>query len=162
MTNNYTNEMNEKTQEELLQEVQTISSYTGANMKEAYQAYMRCNKDVIQAIIELEEVETPAIYERVMIHSEELFEFLRNVVAKGNVSRVVIKRDDKVLMSLPVTMGALGVVMFPYMSIAALLGLMFGQYEVLIEKNKIQQNTTPYTPETARVKKLKLATVDKM
>lgn len=158
---NQPNETQDKEFQELMKDVQAVSAYTGVTMKEAYECYMKCNKDVVKAIIELEEGDYHSpIYEKVMVHSEELFEFLKNLIAKGNVSRIVIRRDENVLLTIPVTMGAIGIVMFPYVSVITLLALMFGQYEVIIEKNKVRSADQKVEP--VGVKKIRLATVDRV
>jgi len=161
MTMNYHNDEQEKDYSELIKDVEAISAYTGASMKEAYQHYIRCNKDVVKAIIELEEGEEfTTIYERVMVHGDDLFNFIRNTIANGNVTRIVISHNDKICLTIPVTMGAIGMIMFPYISIIAILAWMFGHYDVIIEKNKDIINTGK--DESMLIKKMKLATVDKI
>ena len=146
--------------DKLLKDVQAISTYTGASMKEAYGFYVRNDKDVVKAIIGFEDYQqgTP-IYDKIIIHSGELLDFICNTIAKSNASRIVVRRGERMCVTIPVTMGAVGVVLYPYMSIIALLAMMFGQYEVIIEKNKVKKDNKE---EPIPVKKLKFATVDKL
>ncbi|OEF96217.1 DUF4342 domain-containing protein [Desulfuribacillus alkaliarsenatis] len=157
---NHANEMSEKDFQELIKDVQAVSSYTGASMKEAYETYLRCNKDVVKAIIELEEAELELpIYETVVVQGERLFDYISEMIVKGNVSRVIIKRNDCTLLTIPVTMGAIGVIMFPYVSVITLLALMFGQFDVIVERDK---HAVKCKEEQQGVKKMRLATVDRV
>ena len=160
MTINEQNTQQNQDYEQLIKDVQAISSYADTSMKEAYEYYIRNDKDIVKAIIDLEDRDRGrSIYERVMVSSEELFDFVRTTVAKGNISRIIIKHGNKVCLTIPVTLGAVGVVMFPYISIMAILALMFGQYEVIIERYESDDNSQQ-APQSIR--KLKFATVDKI
>ncbi len=146
--------------DKLLKDVQAIATYTGVSMKEAYGLYIRNDKDVVKAIIEFEDQQrgTP-MYDKVILYGGELLDFICSTIAKGNASRIIIRRGQRMCVTIPVTLGAVGVVLYPYISIMAVLAMMFGQYEVLVEKNQVDKQNKE---ETISLKKLKFATVDKL
>ena len=43
-------------------------------------------------------------------NTNSIMEKIKEIVAKGNVSRVLVRKDDKVLLNIPVTVGIVGAV----------------------------------------------------
>ena len=41
-------------------------------------------------------------------NTNSVMEKIKEIVAKGNVSRVLVRKDDKVLLNIPVTVGIVG------------------------------------------------------
>ena len=98
-----------------LEKVDAIKDRTGVTYKEAKVALERCNGDVLDAIIYIEEQNiktTETTTEN--NHSETMEEFnawLKDLVAKGNISRIKVSKDDKKIVDVPVNAGiAAGVI----------------------------------------------------
>jgi hypothetical protein len=100
-----------------LEKIELVKDRTGVSYKEAKDALEKTEGNVVEAIIMIEdgingEGETRS-------KTTELVDQVKEVVRKGNVSKICIKKGDDVVLNLPVTIGILGTVIFPW---AALVG----------------------------------------
>ena len=68
--------------------------------------------------------ESPKTEEHV-VEGTNLMDKLKDLIHEGNVTRVVIKnKDGRVLLDMPMTAGAVGVVLLPFWAgVAAIVGL---------------------------------------
>ena len=88
-----------------LEKIDIVRERTGASYSEAKEALEACEGNVVDALIYLEgQKETPV--DNMFSSKEEFFDWLRDMINKGNVNRIRIKKDDKVLIDIPVTAGA--------------------------------------------------------
>lgn len=116
-----------------LEKVDQVVERTGVTYEQARDALNACEGDVIDAIIYLEKTQ-PSFTDSMNVKSKDLMETLKDFLKKGNVTRVLVEKDGEVVLNLPVTAGAIGLVVAP---IAALLGLgmvVFAKYTVKIVK----------------------------
>ncbi len=99
-----------------LEKVDLVRERTGVSYSKAKEALEAANGDVLEAIIYLENKSASSNQEKnykeeVYTSFEELKETINKLIEKGNVSRIVIKKDDKVLVDVPVNAGiAVGVI----------------------------------------------------
>lgn len=90
-----------------LENVDKVIERTGVSYKVAKQALEVAEGDVLDAIIYLEdknnsfETEDNKSSENV----EEFKEWLKELINKGNISRIKIKKDEKILVDIPVNAG---------------------------------------------------------
>ena len=90
-----------------LEKVDKVIERTGVSYKVAKQALEETDGNILDAIIYLEdknisfETEENKNSENV----EEFKEWLKDLINKGNISRVKIKKDEKVLVDIPVNAG---------------------------------------------------------
>lgn len=97
-----------------LEKVDQVKARTGVSYAEAKKALENCGGNVLETIIYLEKNEEININ---YINNEEMKsgdateninefkEWLRELIQKGNVSRIKIKKDNKVLVDIPVNAG---------------------------------------------------------
>ncbi|HSN59134.1 MAG TPA: DUF4342 domain-containing protein [Clostridiaceae bacterium] len=88
-----------------LEKIDIIRERTGASYTEAKEALEACSGNVVDALIYLEE-QKKAPVENMFSSKEEFFDWLRDMINKGNVNRIRVKKDEKVLIDIPVTAGA--------------------------------------------------------
>ena len=101
-----------------LENVDAVKARTGVSYKEAKEALELCNGDVLEAIIHLEEkksdVKKETTTEQNSGATETIDEFktwLKDLIDKGNVSRIKVSKDGKKLVDVPVNAGiAAGVI----------------------------------------------------
>ncbi|WP_026885454.1 DUF4342 domain-containing protein [Clostridium beijerinckii] len=103
-----------------LEKVDMIRERTGVSYEKAKEALEVCEGDVLEALIYIEksqkllEINGEFVDEeanRTPISIEELRAWLKQVIEKGNVTRIKVKKDDKELVDIPVNAGiAAGVV----------------------------------------------------
>lgn len=93
-------------QEISLEKVDQVIERTGVSYGDAREALEECNGDVLEAIIYLEnmgDIEESQIESTESV--EELKSWLKDLINKGNVSRIKIKKDEEVLVDVPVNAG---------------------------------------------------------
>ncbi|MGG5462642.1 DUF4342 domain-containing protein [Clostridium sp. B9] len=95
-----------------LEKVDQVIERTYATYAEAKEALEACDGDVVNALIYIEkkrEEESKVQEEKIEDEKAESFEdikrFLKDLIDKGNVARVRILKDDKVLTDIPVNAG---------------------------------------------------------
>lgn len=88
-----------------LEKIDIIRERTGVTYTEAKEALEAADGNVVDALIYLEsQKKTPV--EDILSSKEEFSEWLKETIKKGNVTRIKVKKDDKVLVDVPVTAGA--------------------------------------------------------
>jgi hypothetical protein len=76
--------------------------------------------------------------ERLRVTSGELLSKLRELLHEGNVRRLVIRgHDDRVLIDIPVTAGAIGVVLAPFAVAIGILAAMATRCTIEIERIEV-------------------------
>ena len=88
-----------------LEKIDIVRETTGATYSEAKEALEACEGNVVDALIYLEDRKEEPV-DNMFSSKEEFFDWLRDMINKGNVNRIRIKKDDKVLIDIPVTAGA--------------------------------------------------------
>lgn len=98
-----------------LEKIDLIRERTGVSYKRAREVLVTSGGDVVEALISLEEQPKPQgqWQERITVTGQELADKVKELIHEGNVRRIIIKKDEKVLMEFPVTVGALGVILLP-------------------------------------------------
>jgi len=105
-----------------LENIDKIRERTGVSYKEAKEILEKHNGDVLEALIEIEEREERknAWSENLSSKGEAILDSLKDVLRKGNVTKIVVRKDGETIVNLPITAGAIGAVLaWP----AAALGL---------------------------------------
>jgi ElaB/YqjD/DUF883 family membrane-anchored ribosome-binding protein len=103
-----------------LEKVDMIRERTGVSYEKAKEALEVCEGDVLEALIYIEksqklsDINDEFVDEevnRAPISIEELKALIKQIIEKGNVTRIKVKKDDKELVDIPVNAGiAAGVV----------------------------------------------------
>lgn len=87
-----------------LEKVDVIRDRTGVSYSDAKEALEICNGDVVDALIYIEGKKkntTSDLYAT----KEELLNWIKEMIRKGNVTRIKIKKDEKTLVDVPVNAG---------------------------------------------------------
>ena len=102
-----------------LEQIELVKDRTGASYSEAKEALERCNGDVEAAIDVVSELIDHKDCTDKTITDNAFVDKMKEIVEKGNVSRIVIKNNGAVIISFPVNVGVLGAVAVPW---AAVIG----------------------------------------
>jgi hypothetical protein len=105
-----------------LEKIELVKDRTGASYAEAKEALEAAEGSVVDAIIAIEE-KLNKDYESVdgaSLKDSPVFEKLKEIVDKGNVTRILITKDDTTIVNFPVTIGVVGAVLVPW---GAILGI---------------------------------------
>ena len=125
--------------DEFLYKIDIIRERLGIGYREAKDALDNADGDVVQAIIALEQNHDD-FEEKVRNRRDKLVDQIRSIFKKGNVTKIKVKKDERVVLEIPATVGALGVLgMLASAEFAILAGLgtiaaMFNNYTLEVEK----------------------------
>ena len=107
-----------------LEKIDIIKERTGVSYTDAKEALEQCDGDVVNALIYIEAKQKKAPMfnmEEMYTTKDEFLSWIKDLVKKGNVTRIKIRKDDTVVIDIPVNAGiAAGIVglIFP-----ALIGI---------------------------------------
>ena len=107
-----------------LEMVDQVRERTGVSYEQAKAALEAANGNVVDAIISIEHTDEPA--------GIELGEKIKEAIKKGNVTKLRVSRDGKVLATIPLTagaaVGALGMIFAPFAVGATVVAGVVGKY----------------------------------
>lgn len=109
-----------------LEKIDIIRERTGITYTEAKEALEACDGNVVDALIYIEKNDKSRynIKEEIYTSKEEFIKWLKDIIKKGNVNRIIIKKDEKVVTDIPVNAGlAAGIVAF-YVPVLAIIGVL--------------------------------------
>lgn len=101
-----------------LEKIELVKDRTGVTYAEAKQALEENDGSVVDAIIDIEETVNAGRKERSFgDRGQTLFKSLKELIKKGNVARIQVKRDDEIILNVPVNAGLLGIAIAPLASV---------------------------------------------
>ena len=104
-----------------LEKIELVKDRTGVTYKEAKEALEAANGNVVDVIIAIEETVDVKAAKKIGAQGEEPVAKMKEVVKKGNVSRILVKKEDEVLINIPLNVGLLGTVVAPWGMIAGVV-----------------------------------------
>jgi hypothetical protein len=87
-----------------LEKIDVVRERTGVSYEEAKEALEASSGNVVDAIIYIEK-DKKDIKDNMYTTKDELLKWLKDIVKKGNVNRIKIKKDDNVIVDIPVNAG---------------------------------------------------------
>ena len=100
-----------------LEKIDIIRSRTKLSYSEAKELLEKCNGDVVEALVyyeKMKENNQKSFVDDVSMSVDEFVSYIKELVKKGNVTRIKIKKEEKVLVDIPINAAgiALGIVAF--------------------------------------------------
>mgnify|MGYP001385392484 CR=1 FL=1 len=120
-----------------LEKIDIIRERTGVNYTEAKEALEASGGNVVDALIYLESQKKSPIDDMVTT-KEEFIAWMKDMVKQGNVNRIKIKKDDKVVVDIPVNAGVaatLTALLWPPLIAIGLLTAVATKVTIEITKN---------------------------
>lgn len=117
-----------------LEMVDEVINRTGVNYKAAKEALEKFEGDVLSSIVYLEELNQPKNGKK--INGQDLIEKLKTLVNEGMVSQILIEKNGKVVVDLPIVAGAIGAVIFTIPTVAAIIAALATGCEIKIVKKE--------------------------
>ncbi|MBR0481573.1 MAG: DUF4342 domain-containing protein [Firmicutes bacterium] len=102
-----------------LEQIELVKDRTGVSYKEAKDALDFTNGNVVDAIIYVEENINNDYENGSPSPVDNIVRSVKETVRKGNVSKIRIYRGDDIILNVPVTVGAVAALAFPWGVIAA-------------------------------------------
>lgn len=118
---------------ENLEKIDLIRNRMAASYEEAKRALESSNWDVVDALVFMEKEETSK-KEEIFIRGNELVDKVKELVRKGNVTKIKVKQDDRVLIEIPVTAGVVGALVAPQLAIIGAVAALVSRCTVEIER----------------------------
>ena len=122
-----------------LEKMDVIRERLGVSYKEAKDSLDKANGDLVQALISLEDRDNNW-EERLMAGKSRIAAQVKEILHKGNVTRIRVKKNGETVLEFPAAVGAiglLGVMASSHLAILAGLGGVAGmmnQYTLEVEK----------------------------
>lgn len=104
-----------------LEKIELVKDRTGVTYKEAKEALEATEGNVVDAIIAIEETIDKTSSKKLGEQGEALVAKMKDVVKKGNVSKITVTREGETLINIPLTVGVLGTVVAPWGMIAGIV-----------------------------------------
>ncbi|KXG76648.1 Elongation factor Ts [Fervidicola ferrireducens] len=118
-----------------LEKIDLLRERTGCSYRKAKEALEAADGDVIKALIILEEEEKDFLkLGNLGTKGNKLLEKIKELIRKGNVTRLRIKHGDMVLLEIPVTVGAIGAILAPYLAAIGVIAALVTRCTIQIEK----------------------------
>ena len=120
---------------------QVMARVPDATYAQVKEALIKCDGDVVDAIILLQEGPTNKEDVKVKKSFEDIFgkdsdkikEEITELLRKSNVIRIIIEKNGKIIINLPIAVGVVGVVFAPILSLVGLSASVFAKYRIKIE-----------------------------
>lgn len=116
-----------------LEKIDILRQRAGVTYKKAYETLQETGGDVVRALIKLEE-EPLGWTERLQVSGTELATRLKELVREGNVNRIIVRRGEKELLDIPVTVGAVSAVLMPYLVAIGMIAAVATRCTVEVER----------------------------
>ena len=102
-----------------LEKIELVKDRTGVSYKEAKEALEAADGSVVDAIIAIEETVDVNKNNKAGEFVNETMEKIKELVKKGNISKISVKKDDETIVNIPVNVGIVGTIVAPWGVIAA-------------------------------------------
>ena len=119
--------------EDLLEKIDTVVARTSATYKEAKEALEACDGDIVEAIVYIEENRnswTNNISEK----GDTMMSTLKEVLRKGNVTKIVVKKDNQIILNLPVNAAVIGSIIAAPLALIGLGSAVITKCVIEVEK----------------------------
>ena len=104
-----------------LEKIELVKDRTGVSYKEAKEALESADGSVVDAIIAIEETIDEKAKGKFSEHGANIIASIKDAVKKGNVSKIIVKKDEEVVLNLPLNVGIVGTVLAPWAMIAGVI-----------------------------------------
>ena len=117
-----------------LEKIELVKDRTGVSYKEAKDALEAAEGSVVDAIIAIEETVDEKPSKKVNVAANDTVEKIKDMVKKGNISKITIKKDDEVLLNLPLNAGLVGALVAPWGVIAGMIAAFGFKCQIELQK----------------------------
>lgn len=116
-----------------LEKIDTLRERANISYRRAYEILESVDGDLVKALIQLEE-EPRSWTERFQVSGSELVTRVRELIREGNVNRITIRSKERVLLDIPVTIGAIGAVLMPYLAALGVIAALATRCTIEVER----------------------------
>lgn len=120
-----------------------LERFPNISYAEAKEALIIADGDIIDAIIYLEQMKKSsklkikAKAEEVLgKDTEQIKDQIKEMLKKSNVIRIVIEKEDRTIMNIPITIGVIGLALGPLVTLVGLSAAVLGKFNIKIENEE--------------------------
>ncbi|MCG0277545.1 MAG: DUF4342 domain-containing protein [Thermanaeromonas sp.] len=132
-----------------LEKIDILRKRLGLTYREAKKALDEAGGDVIEALIRYEEGKKSEVVEQIETWSSKILARIKDILQRGQATKIKIKKDGKTVAEIPATAGALGVLgVLASTELAILAGIstvaaLFNRYTLEIERpgGQVEEHT---------------------
>ncbi len=106
-----------------LEKIELVKDRTGVSYKEAKEALEEAEGSVVDAIIAIEESIDIKAKSKLGEHGADVLEKIKAAIRKGNVAKIIVRKDDNVMLNLPVNVSIIGSVLAPWAAVAGVIAI---------------------------------------
>ncbi len=131
-----------------LEKIDLLRERTGVSYREAKKALDEAGGDVVQALINLEEggksfeEEENVFTGKKQVFGHELMENIKDILQRGQATKIRIKQGDRTVLEVPASVGAVGLLGALISSEIALLGVL-GSIAAMSKKYTLEFDRPP-------------------
>lgn len=104
-----------------LEKIELVKDRTGVSYKEAKEALEEADGSVVDAIINIEESIDIKGKSKFAEQSAQIIDKVKEIIKKGNVAKIIVKKDEEIILNLPLNVGIIGTVLAPWAAVAGVL-----------------------------------------
>ncbi|MCL1895391.1 MAG: DUF4342 domain-containing protein [Clostridiales bacterium] len=118
-----------------LEKIELVKDRTGVSYREAKEALEATEGNVVDAIIKIEDEINARVGARISDNGAKVVEKIKEYIKKGNVTKISVKKDDEVVLNIPVTVGVVGTVLAPWLTVIGSIVALGLKCEILLVKD---------------------------
>jgi gas vesicle protein len=118
-----------------LEQIELVKDRTGVSYREAKEALEASDGNVVDAIIAIEDEINAKTSVKMSEQAEKVVAQIKEFIRKGNVSRIVIKKDEETILNLPVTVGVIGTVLAPWLTVIGSIVALGSKHSIVLIKD---------------------------
>ncbi|MBR4861323.1 MAG: DUF4342 domain-containing protein [Firmicutes bacterium] len=118
-----------------LEKIELVKDRTGVSYKEAKDALEAAEGSVVDAIIAIEDTVDEKPAKKVNEAANETVDKIKDMVKKGNISKITIRKDEEVLLNLPLNAGLVGALLAPWGVIAGIIAAFGFKCQIELQKD---------------------------
>ncbi len=115
-----------------LEKIELVKDRTGSTYAEAKEALEKADGSVVDAIIDIEEKlnKDHDAVDGGSLKDSPVFAKMKEIVDKGSVTRILIRKGNKTIVNFPLTAGVIGAVLVPWGAILGIVAAMGAQCDI--------------------------------
>jgi len=117
-----------------LEKIELVKDRTGVSYREAKEALEATDGNVVDAIIKIEDEINARVGSKISDNGAKIVEKIKEYIKKGNVSRITVKKEDEIVLNIPVTVGVVGTALAPWLTVIGAIVALGLKCEILLIK----------------------------
>lgn len=119
-----------------LEKIELVKDRTGVSYNEAKEALEAAEGGVVDAIVAIEDKINENVDVKESFKDSMTFKKIKEIVEKGNISQIKIKKNGVTYVNFPVTIGVVGVVLVPWFAVIGAVAALGTHCEVELIDDK--------------------------